>query len=506
MVITASETKRSGGDSLARGTIALLAAQFAFLVGGYAVHFFLGRRLGPADYGTFGVVMAFLVWMEVSLTGGFPYAIRKFGAEMEESLPSIARAAMRGQFVYAALIMAIALIAAPWVAAAMRDPGLTGLIRLAALDIPIYAFYFCYTAVLNGRRDYTKQAASMVSYAAAKVAGILILVSLGFGVVGALIGNILASVVGLAVAAMVAGRLRKAPPYPIRNLINFAGSTAVLGIAFTLLISIDLFAVKAMLRSAEAVGYYAAANTLARAPFYLFLGIATATLPALSKAASRTDHELVSKYIGQSLRVHMMLLAPLTAIISGTAPIIINILYSERYAAAATSLAVLVVALMLFGFLHALYNILVATGDTRTPILGTTLLTATAIILNLLLLPRFGAIGAAIAAVVVAAAGLIFSGVICARRFGRMIAPIVALRIAAAAVVVYVGARWAANLEVGPAILYPALLSAYVALLAAMGEISREDIIKTTSAIGLRKSRTTANRRVEKEYYENSTT
>jgi O-antigen/teichoic acid export membrane protein len=91
-------------DSLATGTVVLLGVQAGYFVGGCILHIYLGRTLGPSAYGIFGVVIAFLVWMEVSLTGGFTYAIRKFGAERPELLPAIARTAGAGQFVYGIML------------------------------------------------------------------------------------------------------------------------------------------------------------------------------------------------------------------------------------------------------------------------------------------------------------------------------------------------------------------------------------------------------------------
>ncbi|MEN6370856.1 MAG: oligosaccharide flippase family protein [Armatimonadota bacterium] len=483
MAVNAPDTTVRREHNLAQGTIALVGVQSAFLIGGYFVHFYLGRKLGPADYGVFGVVMAFLTWMEVSLTGGFPNAIRKFGAEREELMSAIARSAIRGQFVFSTLIFIIALATAPWVAKLMHDPGLTGLIRLASIDIPIYAFYFCYTAILNGKRNYVKQSSAMLIYAIAKVGTMLFLVIIGFGVRGAIIGNILASIGGLATAAIAAGRLPKTITYPIKKLISYAGGTAVFSIGFTLLMSIDMFAVKALMRTPESTGFYTAAYMVARAPFYVLIGIPAATLPALSKAASNHDYGAVRLYVRQSLRLHMILLVPITAILSGTSSGIVELLYTNKYIPAVPALAVLAAGLMLFGFLYALYNILVAIGDIRTPLLGTTILIAIALALNIALIPRFGITGAAVASVSTAGAGLLASAVICAGRLGGLVAPLSAFRITVAGIMVYLAAGLLPARGLQLAGTYVVLFAVYALALTAMREITKEDISKIAAAV-----------------------
>jgi len=489
MAVRAAEAAKAGQDSLARGTLALVGAQFALMAGGYVIHFYLGRKLGPASYGTFGVVFSYLIWLEVSLIGGFPYAIRKFGAERADLMPAIARAAAKGQILYSAALFAAAVAAAPWAARLLRDPSLTSLIRLASLDIPVFAFYFCCTAVLNGRRNYTRQAAAMLTYTAAKVGAVMLLVALGFGVRGALVGNILASVGGLAAAAFLTGRLPKAPTYPVRKLARYAGATAVQGVLFTLLITVDIFVVKALAPGSSTVGYYTAAGMLARAPFYVLTGIATATLPAISRAASDSDWNLVRRYTSQGLRLQLAILGLVTALLAGTADRAIVFVYSHSYAPGATSLAILAVGLTFFGLLSTLYNVLVAIGDVRTPLVGTTVLIIIATALSVALVPRVGVAGAAAASAATAAAGLSVTAVACARRLGKTVSPATVTRTTAASALVYAAARTAAVQRLDLLFVYSALLALYATVLVVSGEIHKADVAGIASAVGLGRSR-----------------
>ncbi|HOK54873.1 MAG TPA: flippase [Armatimonadota bacterium] len=485
MTPKAPAKNKPGGDSLARGTIALISVQIAFMAGGYIIHFYLGRSLGPVQYGVFGVVITFLIWVEVSLTGGFPYAIRKFGAEKPESMSAIARAAMRGQLIYSILLCIIAVAASPWIAALLRDPSLTGFLRLASLDIPIFAFYFAYNAVLNGKRLYSRQAIAMSMYAVTKVAAIILLVMLGFGIKGALVGNIIASAGGLMVAFLQVGRLQEAEPYPIRRLISYSGATATLSVCFTLLISVDVFMVKAMSSISAEVGYYTAASTIARAPFYVFLGISMATLPVISRAASESDNSLVRQYVRQAFRLHMLLLAPITAIISGTAVGTVGLLYTNQYSEAGPVLGILITALMMFGFLHTLYNVMVAYGDTHTPVLGTTVLIILNVLGSVVLVPKMGITGAAVAAIITSIIGFFVSSMICKRRLGVFIPLGSVIRIAFAAVVIYTVARFIPLTGIELVGLYIMLFLLYGVVLVVTGEIKRIDIDKVGAAIGL---------------------
>lgn len=477
------------GESLARGALALIGVQFIYLIGATGMQLYLGRRLGPADYGIFGVVMGFLAWMEAALTGGFPYAVRKFGGENHKLMPGIARSALRGQLFYSLILFITAEIGAPYLAKLLRDPQLTGLIRLASLEIPIYGLYYTYASILNGKRSFTRQAGAMLAYAIGKAGIILLLVVLGFGIRGALFGNVLASGVGFAAGIVLMGRLTRQAPYPMGKLIKYAGSTAIFAVVITLLLSIDLFSIKALSHSANVVGYYTAANTLARAPFYVFIGIATATLPAISGAAAQSDTVMLRRYVGQSLRLHFLLLALVTAVLSSTAVGTIRLLYSERYIAGAPALAVLAASLMLFGFLHSLSNMLLAVGDTKTPIavcIGTIIV---GLGLNALMIPRMGMMGAAGASLATAGIGITTCGSICYKKLGGLIPPVSALRIGASTLLAYGAGKWLATAHVPVLAAYVAIPFVYAISLILMREINRSDLSSIASAAGVSKTK-----------------
>lgn len=57
-----------------------MAAQAAFVASGYAIHIGLGRLLGPAEYGTYAVVISLMTMVNLILTTGIPQAVAKYVA------------------------------------------------------------------------------------------------------------------------------------------------------------------------------------------------------------------------------------------------------------------------------------------------------------------------------------------------------------------------------------------------------------------------------------------
>jgi stage V sporulation protein B len=441
---------------------------------------YLGRTLGPARYGVFGVVMALLVWFEVSLTGAFPYAIRKFGAENRARMQDIAATALAGQFIYASALFLAAQLLAPWIAIMLGDPAMTFLIRIALLDIPVYAAYFCYLGVLNGNGNFGRQAAAVMIYSGSKLAAMVGLVALGYGVNGALVGNAAASVFGLAAARLLSGPVHSEHRFPMGQIVKYVAGTALLAIVYTLLINLDVFVAKSMVQSGRDVGAYVAAAALAKAPFFLFIAIANVTLPSVSRALAQKDRVLLKTYVRQSFRLHLMLLMPLTAVVSAGASGIVELVYQSGYSSAALPLSILICAYMFWGLLNGIFNLMVADQQTGFPVVFTVFLVVFLIMLSLVLVPIWGITGAAVSAAIASMLGLIVASVVAYRHFEALISVKSLLRIVFASASAYAFTAYFKAEGMLLAAVLSAAFALYAFILLASKEVTGQDLLRIT--------------------------
>ncbi len=129
------------------------------------------------------------------------------------------------------------------------------------------------------------QALLVAVYALAKLGGVYALVGLWGRLEGALVANIGGSMVGLVLAWIVWRRLEKPTPsqaaFDARSLLRFAAPVALFSLTINLFLNVDLWLVKAFCASADP-GYYTAASTIARIPYYLFFGLSATVLPSVS--------------------------------------------------------------------------------------------------------------------------------------------------------------------------------------------------------------------------------
>ena len=127
------------------------------------------------------------------------------------------------------------------------------------------------------------------------------------------------------------------------KIIKFAAPVILFSLAFNLVMSLDLFFVKAILREKAQVGFYTSAVALSKAPYFIFLALSSTLFPSIAKSTSnKGSEELTKRYINQSLRYVLIFLVPCAFIISATSRDLISLVYTGKYLTAAYPLSILI--------------------------------------------------------------------------------------------------------------------------------------------------------------------
>ncbi len=479
-------------ERLARGTIYLLLAQAFFVLSIYLLHATLARAFTPAEYGLFSVVMTILTWVEITVNTGIPSAIQKFLAEDTRMASAIEGSALKLQGVNAGVTFLLFLTLAPLLAALLQDKRLDFYLRLAALDIPILAFYALFRGMLNGFQAFGQQAITVVAYSLARVGGIILLVHLGFALAGAFVGNALASLVALVLAFFLSHRLTDRRDR-VMNLERGFGLSAVGGgvsggylfrfalpvILFTLssnlLINIDLYSVKALIADETIVGFYAAAVNLASAPRFVLLAFSFVLLPSLSESIAIRDYEGVRRRLGQVGRFLILILLPAALIVAATSEELVTLIYSASYLRAASTLNILIFSAAFYSIYMVLVTVMLAENRPLLAFGVGIFLLPLALIANWRLIPLLGVIGAALASALTTFLGLSLAAIYAIRRFGIPLPAKSLLKIVLASVAVYLLAGRYSVSGVLVLLNYAFLFSMYILLLYLLREISLED-------------------------------
>src|SRR5580700_2419940 len=168
-----SEPEASVARKAGRGGIAVLGAKVFFIFSGLAQQTVLPRVIGLAGYGALARVLALANILNnvvvASSTQGVSRAVaRAIGAE-----GSAFRRTLRVHVPLAFILAATFAAVSPWIARWEGAPHIVRPLLLMALVALFYGLYAPIIGLLNGRGQFTRQAALDVVFAVLRTAGII---------------------------------------------------------------------------------------------------------------------------------------------------------------------------------------------------------------------------------------------------------------------------------------------------------------------------------------------
>ncbi len=474
----AAESQRADAEARQRrGTRQLFMARALFMVFSYVSSIILARELEPEGFGVYGILLASLVWLEMVSYAGVPAAVGKLIADHQNEAAKVGQSARFILFVSSLVLFAAGWVLAPVVAKLFHLADGARLFRIAILDLPLAAAYQGYSGILMGERRFGPLSVSQAVLGAAKLLGVLALLVVGISVANALMANVLAT------GAAFAYLLVRYPPTGyrpakrfIRRLVSLGIPMGAFAISLQVLISLDLWFLGGLWHGSEAVvGQYVAALKIAQTLIVIPIVQSGVLLASVAWALASGDREGARRHVLEASRFALILTVPACVIVGGTASALMSLIYSSRYAAGGTFLALQLVAFSCFALMDSFAHALMAAGRQRIVALVLTSFIPVVAISNLLLIPRLGPMGAAVSLLIGMAGVTVVTGALAWRQFGPPLSLGTLVRVAAAAAVVAVPTMTIPFS--GPLVLIEIVVlgAVYLIVLGLLGEIGMDD-------------------------------
>lgn len=393
-------TRRLG---LAGGTMLVFAGEALALPAGILLTALLTRRLGVEDYGRFTLLVTLIAWVEWSLSSVWSRATIKLVSEADDWRP-VGRAAARLSL-GGGLVSGVLLAVFAWpLAHFFGEPTIALPLLLLAADIPLFSLAQAHRSLLVGRGEFTGRATVTAGRSLFRLLFIALMVLCGFGVTGAVLGSIGASVAELAVArffirpSVLGGDGAGTTTVPARRLWEAAGPLLIYAVCLRLFDKLDLFVLKALGGTARDAGLYGAAQNLAMLPGVFSMAFIPALLAAVGQARRRereSGNEDEARALGCNALRAAMILLPFGALVAACAPELVRLFFGLDFAGAAPFLGILFFA-SLAQCVFSVATALLTAGDRIwwTAVLAGGLLPL-ALAGHLLVIPHFGPTGAA---------------------------------------------------------------------------------------------------------------
>jgi len=389
---------------------------------------FLVRFLEPDQYGTYATLIAVFGLLMILVSSGIDTGARKYLAE-ERALDGWQDHVFGYYFRLAALLVAVAvglLVLASWTGLLARSLGAkytTYVYLVAVLAVAAQFRAYARGALMGLKLEHVSEPLRVLQSASFGVFAVGLVV-LDYGVAGVLVGHIVSSVLVIVVALAVIAQhvslwsvLRPTPPgFPGRELIDFNSLTIVTLFLLFSLRHVDVLMLEAF-RASEQVAYYRAALVLTQLLWLVPRSIQAAMIQSTSNLWESGRIDRITEIGSRACRYTLLVTGLLAVGLASLAAQFVPLYYTEAYTPAVLPVLLLLPGTVGFALARPIFAISQAKGDLRPLVAATGTTAGLNLVGNLLLIPVYGMVGAAIATSVAYATLPVFH-VVAAHRIG----------------------------------------------------------------------------------------
>ncbi|MDS0282652.1 flippase [Haloarcula onubensis] len=368
----------------------------------------LFRLLGPGKFGEYTTVMSIHALFMIFVSSGITNGVRKFVAEDRPGTDwegNVVGFYFRMATLLAGLGALVYLGAVrTGVVAWYFDPTFEPYFRLMVVMVVAAQFWAYARRTLMGFGLERYSEPLKVVYHVAFAVAALGLVHRGYGVIGALTGQIVGTVVvGVVGLALVVRRtsvrslvVPAGSALPRQQLLTYNTMAIVLTVCMMSLYHVDVIMLQSLADS-TAVGNYKTALTLAEFLWFVPMTLQTVYVHSTSKLWSQDRTDRIGRLASRTTRYTLLLTAVMALGLASLADRVVPLYWGSAAAPAVTPMLLLLPGALGFAAVRPTIAIEEGHGTLRYSVLATGAAAVLNLGLNLLLIPRYGMTGAAIA-------------------------------------------------------------------------------------------------------------
>jgi len=371
---------------------------------GFLLRVILARWLGATDLGLYQMVITIYGIGILVATFGIPVALIKYVAEYKDDQDKLTQTVSSGLIssVIFGIVAGILMYALSGLLANFfHMPELAHLLRILAIVFPFTCIFETWLGLFTGLRKMKTYTVLMTLRSLLMTLLTIAFVKLGFGIEGAVFAIVLSVFVGCIVGLFpsraffrpnLRGFIENA-----RRLVSFGGQ-AFGGNAVNIIANQADIVLIGYFLTAATVGYYSVAVNLSMFLPLVPSAIQRVTFPATSEYWSKNNREALQRMIDKSMKYSMCIMLFLGLVIGFFSEAIITAIFGEEFIYAVLPLCVLLISRVIRGgTIVPIGASLAGIGRPDLALKAAAISAATNVGLNILLIPRFGILGAAIA-------------------------------------------------------------------------------------------------------------
>ncbi|MDD7147743.1 MAG: oligosaccharide flippase family protein [Lachnospiraceae bacterium] len=407
------------------GIILHILNKAAFVIGSYAMHFFLGRYLSEAQYGMVGTIITIINFEYIFFTDGVRQGMSRSISSLRYDEKHLIRVGLGFQLALIAVFFAGTCFGAPLIAGMLGDMDMVPYIRGVAFLLPFTGIYSLTLGILNGHKDFKAEAGIGMIYPVLKLSVIpFVMFVFHDAVFGMEAGFLFAGVLIMVISVIQVLKKRSAfytfsEKIKVREYVLVAMNYLLLFCVSTVIMNLDTLILKSVSGNNTLVGYYTGVASFAKIPYFLLTAFYTVALPLITRHYEAGEIREASEEIGSLLDLILALILPAVTVISAAAGHVLALFYKPSYRAGGNALSLLIFGTSFLGM--ALVFAMILSAASRKKIIAW--ISAGMLVMEIILCPLLTSVlsltGTALATFVTAGAGMLVSAYFTASVYGN---------------------------------------------------------------------------------------
>jgi len=372
---------------------------------GFGLNLVVGNSLGPEGLGLYGIVLTVYLVGTMAAAIGLPSALIKYSAEYQhepEKLDSIVSAVLLLSTPLGALTGLGIFASSGFVGRLLGMPALPALLRTLAIVFPFFMVNKTFLALLNGLRlMHIVSPAESLRYVL-MLAFTLLLITKGYGVRGAVYAMIFPEFLLLPLLVFFARKHYRPRLKDLwattRTLTAFGLQTFLGNVIDNIGTRLNILLIGYFLTESE-VGIFTAATMFYTGLMTLPAAVQRITNPTISAQHGSNDLAAITRTVNQVMKYTMILLGIIGILFIVFIRPVIHIAYPNepRFLDAVPPLTILMFSWTSYGAMSAIGSAPASMGQPRWNVVYAVVSLGVGFTLNVLLVPRLGINGSAVA-------------------------------------------------------------------------------------------------------------
>jgi len=400
-------------EKVSKGSFYIFLSQAGVFILGAVSVFFLARVLGPDKYGQYSVIFAFCLIFQAFFESGFTGSAIKTIASEKEDIYSLSKFAFLSQTIWTACIFLVVFLGAPlWVKYIFKDQSIVIPLRIASLYFIPMAVFLIARCILIAQNKFTLSALMMFLWSVARILVVIPFLFLWKSVNSVFWAIAISSLIGLFGIKLATKDIEKKKTFiNKKHVVAIAFSLIVSAVGVRALFQIDKLFVKNILQKDNIVGLYALASNFALTLQLFSAPLIITLFPSVAASFKQQNTKLTHDYLWLGSRYFLLLLVPVSFGLNFIGKDIIQLIFGSQYIGSASPFKILIFAAACFSFFLLYRQLMVAMNRYKESVFITCTVLIAALVLNPLLINKYGVMGAALTTLIASFVGAVLSGI-----------------------------------------------------------------------------------------------